>query len=421
LRFAVHRPGIPDASPRSHRMPCGDIPSCVHVSIADKTADGTREVGLALAGLLVYMSACRAALACKCGTNLLHPSGSLLLQPARKQPPPRPQDLPVQPGLGANVPSRVCDASLRRLRHLPEGEILKPDHVEAPGDVRTGLLGPIFPPISLTSRQACKCKLRATAAVRALLSARKPALQSDLALTFARCKTGHVQQLSCRQCCRNCYTAVNAYYFTITRGRDLCWESGKRDVPAAGSIESHAVRLHVVRHHARPAKTHPANFRDAHCSDMARQTANVMGPYRNNPKAFGAASFPPSRPPGRVVRIEEGHHGLTKVAQGLLLYHLGPCGEPRIFRSGFGQLATLFQVAGSTCLPEMPMRVLFNREVPDEPGMCAVVPQRRLLTGGRKQTVTRHTNMISSATDIPEEVRRRPVPDEFSVGVPRFQ
>jgi hypothetical protein len=26
-RFAVHRPGIPDASPRSHRVPCGDVPT----------------------------------------------------------------------------------------------------------------------------------------------------------------------------------------------------------------------------------------------------------------------------------------------------------------------------------------------------------------------------------------------------------
>lgn len=165
----------------------------------------------------------------------------------------------------------------------------------------------------------------------------------------------------------------------------------------------------------------PSQLRDAHYSDMARQPANVAGLYRNNPKALGPASFPPSRLPGRVVWIEEGRHGLTKVAQGLLLYHLGPCGEPRIFRSGFGQLATLFQVARSTRLPAMPMRVLFNREVPDKPGMCAVVSQRRLLTGRRKQTVTRHANMISSITDISEEVRWRPVPDEFSVGVPHVQ
>jgi hypothetical protein len=32
--FAVHRPGNPVASPRSHRMPCGDVPGRVHISMA---------------------------------------------------------------------------------------------------------------------------------------------------------------------------------------------------------------------------------------------------------------------------------------------------------------------------------------------------------------------------------------------------
>jgi hypothetical protein len=35
LRFAVHRLGIPEASPRSHRMPCGDIHSGVHVLLTN--------------------------------------------------------------------------------------------------------------------------------------------------------------------------------------------------------------------------------------------------------------------------------------------------------------------------------------------------------------------------------------------------
>jgi hypothetical protein len=29
MGFAVHRPGNPVASPRSHRMPCGDVPGRV--------------------------------------------------------------------------------------------------------------------------------------------------------------------------------------------------------------------------------------------------------------------------------------------------------------------------------------------------------------------------------------------------------
>jgi hypothetical protein len=34
MGFAVHRPGNPVASPRSHRMPCGDVPGRVHISMA---------------------------------------------------------------------------------------------------------------------------------------------------------------------------------------------------------------------------------------------------------------------------------------------------------------------------------------------------------------------------------------------------
>jgi len=48
--FAVHRPGNPVASPRSHRMPCGDVPGRVHISMAGVSAGGAPEDGLALAG-----------------------------------------------------------------------------------------------------------------------------------------------------------------------------------------------------------------------------------------------------------------------------------------------------------------------------------------------------------------------------------
>jgi hypothetical protein len=49
LRFAVHRPGNPVASPRSHRMPCGDVSGRIHVSVQRVTASHAAEQGLALA------------------------------------------------------------------------------------------------------------------------------------------------------------------------------------------------------------------------------------------------------------------------------------------------------------------------------------------------------------------------------------
>ena len=62
MRFAVRRPGIPEASPRGHGVPRGDVPSRVHVSIAFKTAGSAHEPGLALARRPVHMRASRAAL-----------------------------------------------------------------------------------------------------------------------------------------------------------------------------------------------------------------------------------------------------------------------------------------------------------------------------------------------------------------------
>jgi hypothetical protein len=48
MRFAVHRPGCPVASPRSHGVPRRDVDGRVHVRVAGETAGGAPEDGLAL-------------------------------------------------------------------------------------------------------------------------------------------------------------------------------------------------------------------------------------------------------------------------------------------------------------------------------------------------------------------------------------
>jgi hypothetical protein len=47
-RFAVHRPGNPVASPRSHGVPRRDVDGRVHVSVTSETAGSAPEHGLAL-------------------------------------------------------------------------------------------------------------------------------------------------------------------------------------------------------------------------------------------------------------------------------------------------------------------------------------------------------------------------------------
>jgi hypothetical protein len=84
LRFAVHRPGSPVVSPRSHRMPCGDVPGRVHIRVAGEGAGDAGEESLALAALRCDVPVRRATLASERGTDLLHPAGCLVLQSPRQ-------------------------------------------------------------------------------------------------------------------------------------------------------------------------------------------------------------------------------------------------------------------------------------------------------------------------------------------------
>jgi hypothetical protein len=66
--------------------------------------------------------------------------------------------------------------------------------------------------------------------------------------------------------------------------------------------------------------------------------------------------------------------------------------------------------------------VLLDGEVPDVPGVAAVVPQHRFLGGGGDEPVPGHTNTLSDAADISEEVKRRFLPSpKVGVSTPRSQ
>ena len=53
MRFAVHRPGNPVASPRSHGVPRRDVPGRIHICVAGETAGRALEDGLTLARLRI--------------------------------------------------------------------------------------------------------------------------------------------------------------------------------------------------------------------------------------------------------------------------------------------------------------------------------------------------------------------------------
>jgi hypothetical protein len=80
----------------------------------------------------------------------------------------------------------------------------------------------------------------------------------------------------------------------------------------------------------------------------------------------------------------------------------------------------LVQVARRTLAAGTPPGLLLGGEVPHVPGVRAVISKRCFLGGRRCQTVPRHSNIISSIADIPEEVKRRFLPGlKAEVSTPR--
>ena len=153
MRFAVRRPGSPEASPRSHGVPRRDVPGRVHVSVAGVAAGHAAKQGLALAAARCDVPARRAALARVRGTYFLDPAGCLVLQAADQQAPSGSQDAPVQPGLGPDIAARFGQGASRGPGHVLDLKILDANHVEAPGDVGAGLLGAVLAPVDLAGLQ----------------------------------------------------------------------------------------------------------------------------------------------------------------------------------------------------------------------------------------------------------------------------
>jgi hypothetical protein len=120
--------------------------------------------------------------------------------------------------------------------------------------------------------------------------------------------------------------------------------------------------------------------------------------HGDDPESIVPASFPPCRP--AMGTGEEIRHGLGEVPQRLLLHHLGACGQPGMLFPYGGELTALLKVTWRTRPAPAPVRMLLHSQVPHEPGMCAVVPQRAFLSGRGDQPVSGHTNTLANTYDI---------------------
>jgi hypothetical protein len=74
--------------------------------------------------------------------------------------------------------------------------------------------------------------------------------------------------------------------------------------------------------------------------------------------------------------------------------------QPRVFGARLSQLPTLLKVARSALPARVPVLVLLDGQIPHIPGVATMVPQHRFLGVGGEQPVPRHTNILTTATDI---------------------
>ena len=404
MRFAVHGPGCPVASPRSHGVPRRDVPGRVHVSIAGESAGSTTENGLALARASVHLPARRAALTRVLRLDFLHPAGCLLFQAAHQQSPPGLKDAPVQPGLGADIATWVLRRSSGRPGHVPDLQVFHSDHVEPAREVGAGLFGPVLPSVGFSGAQPGDRVPELCAPVRAALRAGELALQAPQPLALPRGQNGHVQQFPSGQGRGHRNTPVYAHDPSITRCRDRIGNGCESEMPAPCSVEGHSVRPRGRRHISGPPEPYPPDLRHPDLADLTGHPAHIPMPAASphSPKTLIAPCFAPSRPPRGIAWVEECSYRIGEIAKRLLLHRLRAFRQPSVFCSCFRELTALLMVARSALPSRAPVLVLLYGEVPYVPGMRTVVPKHRLLSGRREQSIPGHTNTLATTTDISE-------------------
>ena len=404
MGFAVHRPGIPEASPRSHRMPCGDVPGRIHVCVAGVSAGSALEVGLALARLRVHMPAPRATLAGEGGSYFLDAAWGLVLQSMGQQSPTGRKDRPIQSRFLADVVTGLGDGATRRASHVGDAQVLHADRVEGASETGARFLGPVLSCVSFSGAQPGDCPLYEDAAVRAALGSSQPALKvAELAL-FSEGKPRHGQQLARGQGRADRHAPVNANDLAVTWCRDWGRDSCESNVPPSYAVQGDPVGPCACGYRARPAEAHPASLWYPHLAGLAAKSARMPWLHGDNPESLIKPGLAPAWPAVRAT--EESRNSLGEVPKRLLLGHLAACPQPAGYRTGLRELSAHLYVPRCAAPSGAPPGVLLHREVPHVPRMSTMSPKHSLLVGRRRQAVARHSSKVSGAADIAEEVKR---------------
>ena len=245
MRFAVHRPGVPAASPRSHRMPCGDISCRVDVRVEREVAGHAGEECLALAALRCDVPARRATLTGERSFNSLYPARRFVLQAAYQQAPARPEDFPIQHGLLPDIPAGSLFGSPCRAGHTFNIEGFNPDQVEPSNQIGTYLLGPVLAGICLVSFKLRDGQLHPCAAVRSSFGPRQLPLQATKPVLLPGVDPRSMQHLAGGQRRAYRHAPVDSHRLASTGCGNGLGDNGERDMPAADSVPGHPCLLYT--------------------------------------------------------------------------------------------------------------------------------------------------------------------------------
>ena len=400
MRFAVHWPGTPVASPRFHDVPRRDVACRVYVSVAGVSAGNAGETRLALARPRVHVPARRASLARVRGWYLLDPARCLFVHAAHEQAPTGGEDAPVQASLRGDVPAWSSNCSLGRAGHASDVKVLDADHVEVAGQSGGQLFAPVLAPVGFTRLEPRDRGLHSRAPVRAVLRPSKLAFQAAQSLLLCGGQAGNMQRFTRGQSGGNSHTSVNSDDHSGARAFDRVRGARERDMPAARSIAGNPKRLHAVRYLPGPAEPHPAHLRDAHLAPVLVESADVplWAPSAHDAEPFVPACLPPRGFPVRA--FEEVVHGMREVPKSLLLHDVASFMKPRVLCAGGGELTALLHESRRGTPPRTPPRLLLDRQVPHEPGVRAMSQQCGLLFDRRPKAIPGHVNIIANTLGL---------------------
>ena len=233
--------------------------------------------------------------------------GALSCQPAHQQPPPRPQDPPVQPGLGTDVPAGIAPGAFRGPGHVRDLQVLDPDQVEPARDVRCWPSRPS--PCAGRSRGPAAGRSRASPGRGGSTPRRRGPACAAAAAACVRSRAVRPGQCSSSPVDRAAddrHAPVDAHHLAVTGRGNRLGDHGEGDMPAPRPVHRHPVGLHARRHRAGPAEPYPPGFGHPDLADLtghagARPTA-CRAPTIRNPSSRPAlrhdgrpAGFPGSK------------------------------------------------------------------------------------------------------------------------------